>query len=312
MKKVLLLVSCACLCFSCVTIVYGATSDEVSASRERTLRSSKSSVASDLTVDDFAEYYDDLFKSSIICYWKDKEGRYSCILVKRSNMAPTLQRLQELQTNKACPVFLMAQIIAKKYQDMHWGTPDNDVYETSATIGELECYDIACSYQYLPTRNREIYSLLGLDATYERYYADSEQVYFRHDGFFEDEANPAFGLAGKYFTNLSNIYRWTTSGGEIRYGVTPENDYSISTPRHLRNMQSNASFKSDEMRRLAQAYYSVTNVEMNNLIVNIPLIDQVSNFNEEVANKYPESASTDISVYQELGLEESYRRHFGG
>lgn len=311
MKKVLLLVSCACLCFSCVTIVSGATSDEVSSSRKRTRRSSKSSVAPEPTINDFKEYYEDVFRSSFICYWKDSEGNYMCLLSTWSNLPPSMDRIQDLQTNLPCPVSLMKEIIAKAYADHGFGNPQNEIYEISAPFGELEWRDFASSYRSIPTRNREIYTLLGLESVYERYYGDSKQVYYKHDGFFKDEKNPMFHILPKHFTNLSHIYRWVEEGGEYRYAFVPQRDNEVGSFYCINNVQDYMNFTAAGMKKVVEAYYSVTNVDMDNLVVDIPLLTAPRNWAEDVRDKFPDSVSRDISVYRELGLEESYRRHFG-
>ena len=310
MKKVIWIpLSSACLCFSCVTDVPKASLDDVYSEEISVL--SKSSVSSEPTIEDFKEYYDDIFKSSIIYYWKNENGGYMCILETWSNYPPSFKRLQNLQVNKACPISLMAKMMEEKYREKQWGEPMNEVYEVTQAIDELEYYDIYSTYGCFPTRNAEIYSTLGLEATYERYYADSEQVYFNHDGLFENEANPVFRFAPRNFTNLSHIYRWTNGEGQVRFGIAPQNDGELCSYECLSAAQLEKGFDANEMRRLVEAYYSVTDVDVDNLIVDVPVVETPRHYYETVTQVFPDNISNDFSLYQELGLEESYRRHFG-
>ena len=314
MRKVnWILVSCACLCFSCVAANPSPNSAESVFSYRgfRASRGSKSRSSKVPGIEDFSDYYTSFNHGSIIYYWKDADGKYMCIMTGSGNIIQSLQYFQELQNNHACPASLMCEILDKKCEETGWYDLENLVYEISPSMGELEFDDLSSWYHGAPSRNQEIYSLLRLEKTYERYYSGSKYVYFKHDGLFKNERNPAFRILPKHFTNLSHIYRWVAEGGEYRYAVMPERDGKLGSYQHLRYVQDYISFNAAEMRRVVEAYYSITDVAMGNLIVDVPLVYSPNEAAKEILDKYPDNVSHDASVYSELGLYESYRINFG-
>jgi hypothetical protein len=65
------------------------------------------------------------------------------------------------------------------------------------------------------------------------------------------------------------------------------------------------------MRRIIEAYYSVTDTAKDNLVVDVPVVGGYYQYTKEVVEPFPDNISDDAATYSGLGLEESYRRHFG-
>jgi hypothetical protein len=227
------------------------------------------------------------------------------------NTPASFQSFKDLQANKACPVSIMREIIEKKRRAENLSEMRNYLYETSSDIDELEYLDLKCSFGTHPSRDRSVYSLLGIEESYEAIYGSSQQVYFNHDGLFESDDNPAFRVSPKHFTNLSHVYRWAKESGEIRYGFAPENDNQICGYVSLNLIQSDFNFSLSEMRRIIEAYYSVTDTAKDNLVVDVPVVGGYYQYTKEVVEPFPDNISDDAATYSGLGLEESYRRHFG-
>ena len=311
MKMIIwVLLSSACLCFSCNVKTFEASSTEGSSADGGNHRSG--SLTPVLTADDFQDYYNDYSPSSAIYYWKAKDGQYMCFLtIGGGNTPASFQSFKNLQTNGACPVSIMREIIEKKRRAENLGQVRNYLYETSPSIDELEYLDLKCSFVTHPSRDRSVYSLLGIEESYEAIYGSSQQVYFNHDGLFESEDNPAFRVSPKHFTNLSHVYRWAKESGEIRYGFAPENDNQICGYVSLYLIQSDFNFSLSEMRRIIEAYYSVTDTAEDNLVVDVPVVGGYYQYTKEVVEPFPDNISDDAATYSGLGLEESYRRHFG-
>lgn len=263
------------------------------------------------TIDDFPEYRQNYGAYSYLFYWRDEDGDYMCGTIKRGSSTwlstGTLASLQE----NPCPAHIMKEIIAEYRSKFSGDRIENYLGEASYPLDPERC-DEFWSHGYVSTREREIYTLLGIEEDYERRFAGSRAVYFDHFGLFDDETDYAYKVFPKYFTNLSHIYRWTNAEGEIRYGVFSQMDDGMPTTLDgVTYMQNKCSCSADVIKKIIAAYYKKTNVAPENLIVDIPIFEgSAKDYKERIYDAYPNNVSSDLSIYKELGIEASYHSHF--
>lgn len=260
-----------------------------------------------LGIDDFPFTAWEYQRNSKIFYWRDDAGKYRFATRPvnagtGSNVAVSFSTIKAYTIQHNCPWYVMKEIVSR-YWEEHPSEDNTNVFIEIPYPLEQTAVESAVNMDInISTRNRNLYSTIGLDDLYEKYYGESKQVYFEHYGLFSGKKSPVYSVYPAYFTNMSHIYRWTNDEGEIRYGVGPQEDGKITTSSAIRRMQEFLSCTFKQMKDIISAYYDVTDVKVENIIVDIPNHSGYSNFEESVASKYPDNVSTDRDLYEEFGI----------
>lgn len=249
--------------------------------------------------------------TSRIFYWRDPAGKYR-FGVRAANASSTHFPIDTIQAfiNQDCPWYVMRQIISNYYGKYPTKEKNNIFIEIPYPLEKMAAVTAANMDFNVSTRNYNLYEELGLTDLYDKYYADSRQIYFEHYGLFDGEISPAYSVYPAYFTNLSHIYRWTDNNGDIRYGVGPQEDGKLTSAYAIPTMQQIVSCSFEEIKNIISTYYRVTNVAVENIIVDIPWMGAMANYEKLIASKYPENVSTDKELYEELGIIDGYNSFF--
>lgn len=313
-KTLLVMIFLLSICCSSCSNGNKATFDSTGNVSECSSNSDKTvSLASD-TSNDYSSSFSDnstayyvpsFSSSSTIFYWRDSSSELrfgTCVL---NNSGPSLDLFNEMQTSKNCSLSTMKKVVGG-----HGGSSSNKIFEINYPMAEEDVRAFGnMAYPSFPSRDLSIYEQLDLLNIYYYFYDGSEQIYANMSECFKGEEDKCFDIYSKYFTNLSHIYCWEDNGNYY-CGIAPEKDDDVVDLTPIRYFQEFLPCSLSNMKKIIQKYYGIININIDNYIIETPLIKTAADWRDYVKSPYPNNISSNKLLYEELGIEEAFRKKF--
>lgn len=246
---------------------------------------------------------------SVIYYWKNEQSeyRFGTGEINGSSLNPGgLVFFKEMQTSKNCSLSTMKEVI-KRQENI-------DIYRSKLfeinypmEIEDCQALGFMCIPDF-PSRDIAIYEELGLLDVYNHYYGASKQVYCNSMSFASEDEK-LFDIYPKHFTNLSHIYVWQNEDLEYYCGISSEQDNDVASLTSIRYFQESLPCSLANMKKIVDKYYEIMKIRCENFIIEIPIINENSGWKEYVKNPYPNNISSNRSLYEQLGILDSYNHY---
>lgn len=286
------------------------TSSVMSSSSQNNSTQSNSDLNSSMQSSSYDEFVPEFSSSHDIYYWKNENNEYRFATHYSMNLGPVYSVVQEMQSLNNCSLNTMRTIIDDHYKGS--SLRRNRIFELNYPINETGIMVFTfMDFSEFPSRNIAIYNSLGLLESYNFYYGESDQKYVDLSNAFSDDGGSILTIYSKRFTNLSHIYVWQDENNEYRCGVTPQKDNEPAPLNAIRYFQEYLPCSLSDMKRIVQAYYCISDVGIENLIIELPVsINTISAWREYVGDPYPNNVSSNRDLYEQLGILDSYNSNF--
>ena len=286
------------------------TCSVISSSSQNNSTQSNSDSNSSMQSSSNDEFVPEFSSNHNIYCWKNENNEYRFATHYSMNLGPVYSVVQEMQSLNNCSLNTMRKIIDDYYKGSSFRR--NRIFELNYPINETGMMAFTfMDFSEFPSRNIVIYNSLGLLESYNFYYGESNQKYVDLSNAFSDDGGSILTVYSKRFTNLSHIYVWLDENNEYKCGVTPQKDNEPAPLNAIRYFQEYLPCSLSDMKRIVQAYYRVSNVDIENLIIELPVsINTISAWREYVGDPYPNNVSSNRGLYEQLGILDSYNSYF--